>query len=295
MRFVLLLVLGLVACKGSSKQAGPLVNEADWKPIEALAVTPPATGASTDLTRALEIAKANADAWRDHVHDQPPSELAAFPQGAEAVAALKAWASAKGALPAAKSPIQIGVVTLDMFSVGQVAIATAKTPEDLAPAEYLGTTLYTMGRSLLDAQIGTALVVDAAAKRKSLGLPAATLPKLDLVRVLAAEAVRSRARNEYASTAAGRQELEAAAKEMPAHEDEAWTAAELIPSDAERKARLAYWVAALKGAQRGESTDTTLARLQSATDTAPKAVKDKLATVPTVAKSIVAAASKAGL
>jgi hypothetical protein len=48
-------------------------------------------------------------------------------------------------------------------------------------------------------------------------------------------------------------------------------------------------------AQRGESTDTTLARLQSATDTAPKAVKDKLATVPTVAKSIVAAASKAGL
>jgi hypothetical protein len=96
-------------------------------------------------------------------------------------------------------------------------------------------------------------------------------------------------------TAEGRKELEAAAKEMPAHEDNAMTAADLIPSDAERKARLAYWVAALKGAQRGESTETTLARLQSATDTAPKAVKDKLATVPMVAKSIVASAAKAGI
>jgi hypothetical protein len=295
MRFVLLLVLGLSACKGSSKQAGPLVNEADWKPIEALATTPPASGASTDLSRALEIAKTNADAWRDHVHDQPPSDLAAFPQAADAIAALKAWAAAKGGLPPARSPIQIGVVTLDMFSVGQVAIATAKTADDLAPAEYLATTLYTTGRSLLDAQIGTSLAEDAATKRKSLGLPPATLPKVDLVRILAAEAVTSRARNEYASTAAGRQELEAAAKEMPAHEDKAWTAADLIPSDAERKARLAFWVAALQGAQRGESTETTLARLQSATDTAPKAVKDKLATVPMVAKSIVASAAKAGL
>jgi hypothetical protein len=295
MRFVLLLVLGLVACKGSSKQSGPMVNEADWKPIEALATTPPAAGPPTDLTRALEIAKANDDRWREHVHDQPAPELTAFPQGAEAVAALKAWAAAKGGLPPAQSPIQIGVVTLGMFSVGQVAIATAKTPDELAPAEYLAATLYTAGHSLLDAQIGTTLAEDAAAKRKSLSLPAASLPKLDLVRILAAEAVTSRARTEYAMTAEGRKELEAAAKEMPAHEDSAWTVADLIPSDAEVKARLAFWVAALKGAQRGESTETTLARLQSATDTAPKAVKDKLATVPMVAKSIVASAAKAGL
>jgi hypothetical protein len=295
MRFVLLLVLGLVACKGSSSQTGPDVNEADWKPIEALATTPPATGAPTDLTRALEIAKPNDDAWREHVHDRSPPELTAFPQGAEAIAALKAWAAAKGGLPPAQSPVQLGVVTLGMFSVGQVAIATAKTADDLAPAEYLASTLYTTGRSLLDAQIGTSLAEAAAAKRKSLGLPPATLPKLDLVRILAAEAVTSRARNDYAMTAEGRKELEAAAKEMPAHEDNAMTAADLIPSDAERKARLAYWVAALKGAQRGESTETTLARLQSATDTAPKAVKDKLATVPMVAKSIVASAAKAGI
>lgn len=295
MRLVLCVVLGLVACKGSSKQAGPLVNEADWKAVEALATTPAAAGPPTDLVRALEIAKPNDDAWREHVHDQPAPELTVFPQGADAVAALKSWAAAKGGLPPATSPIQIGVVTLGMFSVGQVAIATAKTADDLAPAEYLAATLYTTGHSLLDAQIGTALAEDATAKRKSLDLPAATLPKLDLVRVLAAEAVTSRARNEYAMTAEGRKELEAAAKEMPAHEGSALTADDLIPSEAERKARLAYWVAALQGAQRGESTETTLARLQSATDTAPKAVKDKLATVPTVAKSIVASANKAGL
>lgn len=290
MRFVLLLVVGLVACKGSSKQGGPIVNEADWKPIEALATTPSATGAPTDLVRALAIAKANDDTWREHVYDQPAPDLAAFPQGTEAVAALRAWASAKGGLPPAQSPIQIGVVTLDMFSVGQVAIATAKTADDLAPAEYLGTTLYTTGRSLLDAQIGTTLVEYAAAKRKSLGLPAATLPKLDLVRVLAAEATTSRARNDYAMTAAGRKELEAAAKEMPGHE-KAVTVDDLIPSPVEVKARMAFWVAALKGAQRGESTETTLARLQSAADTSP--IKVKLATIPTVAKSIVASANKA--
>ena len=45
MRFAIFLVLGLVACKGSSKGGGPDVNEADWKPIEALATTPSATGA----------------------------------------------------------------------------------------------------------------------------------------------------------------------------------------------------------------------------------------------------------
>lgn len=297
MRLVLLLVLGLVACKGSSKKEAPapapaMVSDADWKSVEALATAPSATGAPTELVRALEIAKPNADAWREHEHDQPAPDISVFPQGAEAIAALKAWAAAKGGLPPTHSPIQVGVVTLNLFGLGGIAIATAKTAADLEPAEYLGTTLYTTGRSLLDAQIGTQLVSRAALKRKQLGLPVATLPKLDLVHVLAAEAVTSRARSDYATTAEGRKELEAAAKEMPDHE-KSLTAEDLIPSDAEIKARMAFWVAALKGAQRGESTETTLARLQSAASTAPNGIKTKMEMIPKIAKSIVDSANKA--
>src|SRR5512139_551349 len=147
MRFVLVLLAGLVACRGSSKQT-PHGNEAEWKAIEALATTPSASGPPTDLERAIAIANPNGSVWREHVHDPAPT-IAAFPQGADALLALKTWAAAKGALPPPRSPIQIGVVTLDMFSLGELAIATAKTADDLAPAEYLGTTLYTNGRSLL--------------------------------------------------------------------------------------------------------------------------------------------------
>lgn len=297
MRLVLCLALGLAGCKGDAKKPAPATVEsgsaaepaADWSSIEALAETKPASGPSTALVRALEIAKTHGDEWREQLNEPYPA-LALFPQGADAVVALKKWAAAKGALPAIKSPIEVGVATLDLFDMGRVALATAKTEKDIAATEYLGATLYTNGRSLLEAQIGTQLVREAAAKRKELGLANATLPKLDLVRVLASEALSSRARGEYEMTAAGRKELAAALEQMPAHESAQTTVSvdTLIPDEAHRRASQAFWLAALGGAQRGESTETTLARLQSATKTAPKPIKTRVDVIPTTAKMIVA-------
>jgi hypothetical protein len=297
MRLIFCLALGVAACKGDSKKPAPAAVEpssapesaADWSSIEALATTKAASGPSTELVRALEIAKTHGDEWREQLNEPYPA-LALFPQGADAIAALKKWAAAKGALPPIQSPIEVGVVTLDLFDMGRVALATAKTDKDIAATEYLGATLYTNGRSLLEAQIGTQLVREAAAKRKELGLPNGALPKLDLVRVLASEALSSRARGEYETTAAGRKELAAALEQMPAHESAQTTVSvdNLIPDEAHRRANQAFWLAALTGAQRGESPDTTLARLQSATKTAPKAIKTRVEVLPTTAKMIVA-------
>lgn len=303
---VLFLALGLAACKGDSKKPAPAAIEqisavnsksesvtdsaADWKAIEALAETKPAAGPSTALVHALKIAKDDGEDWRATLSEHSTS-LADYLEGAEAIAALEKWTAEKGALPPIQSPIQLGVVTLDLFDLGRIALATAKTAKDVAAVEYLGSTLYTNGRSLLEAQIGTKLVNEAATKRKALGLPVATLRKLDMVRVLASEALSVRARGEYEMTAAGRKELAAALKQMPAHEqgnaDEV-SVDELIPDEAHRKGTEAFWLAALRGAQRGESRETTLARLQSATKTAPNAIKKRVDVVPKTATMIIA-------
>src|SRR4051794_17843204 len=102
MRLLFCLVLGLAACKGDSKKPTPAAVEpasaadsaADWTSIEALAATQPAVGPSTELVRALEIAKTHGNEWRDQLNEPSPA-LAAFPQGAEAIAALKKWTAAK--------------------------------------------------------------------------------------------------------------------------------------------------------------------------------------------------------
>ncbi len=302
MRLLLCLGLGLAACKGDSKKPAPAAVEqttaantatdsaADWRAIEALAETKTAAGPSTQLVRALKIAKEDGEDWRATLSENSTA-LADYLEGAEAIAALKKWTAAKGALPPIQSPIQLGVVTLDLFDLARITLATAKSPKDVEAVEYLGSQLYTTGHSLLEAQIGTKLVNEAASKRKELGLPGVALPKLDMVRVLAAEALSLRARGEYEMTEEGRKELAAALRQMPAHEkgnaDEV-SIDDLIPDEAHQRATQAFWVAALRGAHRGESTETTLARLESATKTAPKAVKKRVDVVPTSAKLIVA-------
>jgi hypothetical protein len=286
MRLVVWLVVVLVACKDTSPKSAP--TAADWKPIEALAVTPPSPGDSTHLLRALELAKQHGTAWREY---KEGDDVSAFLGAADAVAALKAWADAKGALPPIESPMQLGVVTMSMSRLALISMAVAKTPAELEGVEYLAGKLVTDGRDLLEVQMGTSLVRDAAAKRKQMGAPAVAMPKLDLVRVLAAEALQTRAVIGFAATPAGKKELEAAAKEMADHERDVGPLT--VRSDAAQLTALnAFWLAALHGAQRGEPMETTLARLRSAVDSAPAAIKDEVAIIPRAVESIVESANE---
>lgn len=286
MRLVVWLVVVLAACKDPSGKPPTGAPVADWKPIEALATTPPSTGDSNELVRALDLAKQNGNGWREHMHDQPPPDISAFPGAADALAALKAWATAKGALPPVESPMQLGVIAMSMHNIAGIAVATAKSAGDLEPAEYLGSKLVTDGRNLLEVQVGLGLLQQASNRRVALGAPPAPPPKLDLVRILAAEALQSRTTMDFADSPQGKQELDRAVKEMPEHERQSIkdvtgkSANELRPNNAQMKAMRAFWFAALSGAKRGEPTETTVARLQSAADTAPDVIKAEATIIP---------------
>jgi hypothetical protein len=306
MRWVVCVLLAIAACKesrapehdppvqpGSAVSVPPSSGDA-WQRIEALAVPAGTPGPSTDLERALPLAAANSDAWRELEYRRPAPPLSEYPQGAEAVAALKAWANAKGGLPPMPAPTKLGPVTMNIFSLGSTAVAVASSRDDLAPPIYLGTLLITHGRDLLEVQMGASLLSHARYKADELagyGQPKPDLipvPSLDLVRVLAAEAIHSRAMLEWSQTPAGKQEMvnavAAAGSESRAIATELLgkDPMSMIPNEAEAAAYKVFWLAALEGAQRGEPAAVTIDRVRKAAEGAPSSIKDSVARIASV-------------
>lgn len=213
------------------------------------------------------------------------------------MALFRAWAAVKGDLPKIPSPAELGATTMDVFSLGSTAAAVATNRSELAPAIYLGTLLVTNGRTLLEVQMGASILLHASNKLRDLAgpdgkaepLPA---PELDLVRVLAAEALHSRGLLEWSMTDNGQKTLGSAmaslgsdSRELAKHvfgkEPE-----DMIPTKTDAAAYDAFWIAALDGAQRGEAASVTLDRLRKSAEGAPASIKYMVTRFPQIAESI---------
>jgi hypothetical protein len=309
MRWVVCAMLVIAACKeGRAPAHDPPVQpgsaaaptpsfEDPWKRIEVLAAPTHTAGSSRDLERALPLAAANGEQWRELEFRRPAPPLADYPQGAEAMALVRAWASVKGGLPKIPSPAELGSATFQVFSLGSTAAAVATNRDELAPAVYLGTLLVTNGRTLLEVQMGASILLHASHKLRDLAGPDAKAeplpaPELDLVRVLAAEALHSRALLEWSMTDNGQKTLGSAmaslgsdsrelTKQVFGKDPEA-----MIPTKTDAAAYDAFWIAALDGAQRGEPANVTLDRLKKAAEGAPPSIKYMVTHFPQVAESI---------
>lgn len=268
---VAFVVLAVVACNGTASHTATSQGDASagWKRIEALAVPTVEPAPSADLERAIAIAHAKGDAWRELEFKYPPTPLAKYPQGAEAVEALRAWASAKGGLPPPQNPSEL---TLGIHDVGALAIESATDPnaQGIQDGLYLGTRMLAEGRNFVEVQVGLTMFSDAKRKLSVLASAGAAKsggatvdpvpPPLDFVRVLAAEAVQWRRKHDSTTSPDGRKDA----------------------------AMTQFWLSALDGAQRGEPVATTIARLQKAIDTAAgptKANVTRFASMLEIAKS----------
>lgn len=141
---------------GSSTGAGTLTG---WERIEALATPAVSAGSSKELEHAMQIARDNQDAWRELRFEYPPTPLADYPQGADALEALHTWANEQGGLPAAPKPTEIGVMGLQIHTLGDVAIDAAADEE----AASIVDGLYRRGGS------GTEAVLARGARRCAAG------------------------------------------------------------------------------------------------------------------------------
>lgn len=293
---VCIAVLALVACKGketrstagsqtgSDSGSGSLTG---WKRIEALATPTVGAGPSKDLERATQIASENRDVWSGLKHKYPPTPLAAYPHGADALEALHAWVQAKGSLLAVPKPSEIGEATMHLNDVGALAIdsATDEKAASIVDGLYLGMRMVAEGRSFLEVQIGVSMIGSVKRKRATLAREAGgsaeelEVPALDLVRILAAEALQSRRTMDYATTPEGRKDFVDRAKQLGSDTSELLkdvtgrTPLSMIPTDEEAAGLSQFWLAALDGAQRGEPAATTIARLNKAAETAPEPAK----------------------
>lgn len=309
MRVLLCVALVLVACKGKehareaprapagsgSAAAAPVLD--GWKRIEALATPTVDPGPSKDLERAIAIAQANKDTWREARFKYPSTPLAEYTGGADALEALHAWSTANGGLPAPGKPTEVGLVTMGIHDVGSMAVSTATDLNGaaLADATVLASRLLREGRNFLEVQIGISmfdamkrkvrtLVADSPGISDSQVVP----PDMDLVRILAAEALTSRRSIDYASSPEGRKDFIERAKQLAPETSNLLkgvtgkTALGLIPTDEESAALMQFWLAALDGAQRGEPAATTVARVRKAAETAPGPAKENGARIASV-------------
>ncbi len=282
------IALALAGCEGKAKetmaeQTGSAPRAmTGWQRIEALATPTVSAGPSNDLERAVEIARAHQDDWRDLRGAYPPAPLAAYPQGAEAIEALHAWVAAKGGLPPPPKATELGRLTLGLHDVGLVAIESAADASSTAVSDgvYLATRLVAEGRNVLEVQVGVSMLEDAKRKLRALageagsGAAALATPAPDFVRILAAEALHSRRLHDFATSPEGRKELVELVKGMPGDTKRLLegatgrTAMSMIPTDEEAAAMMQFWIAALDGAQRGEPVAATLERVRKAADRA---------------------------
>jgi hypothetical protein len=267
-------VLGVVlvlGCKDQPSTAETPEQRAAWLRITELARprTPP--GAHDELTRALAVAERNASAWSERRFATPPAQLADYPEGREARAALVRWAHEDGGLPPA--PKLPGPRAMQMYALGGLAIATSTDADrgGLLAGARLGLRLVTEGSNLLEATIGVQLLSDARVRAIELGGEVPSWPVArpgDLVRVLAVEATYSREMAAFAQTPEGKQALLA---QLAALDPEGKQRVEAMldrklaaPDVAEQDAMRAFWLAALDGARPDDTVDAALARLRAA-------------------------------
>jgi hypothetical protein len=283
-------LLAIVACKGSdAKDPAPAPPVAPkpppsvidpWERIALIAADPHSRGPSTDLERAMVLAGDNHDAWRELRYKVPPPPLSAYAHGEEAFALLRSWAAAGGGLPATPRTENLGPELQRLSALSQFAAGAAGTREELAPASYLGTVLVTGGRNGPEVMTGVSLLKDVARKLDRLHEPkdALVVPELDLVRLLAIEALMHHRANHFVDTPEGKawaeqslqklgNDTKEAVKDLTGQDPNTW-----IPDKAQIAAYDAFSLAALDGAQRGEPADVTLARARKAAAAAPAPV-----------------------
>jgi hypothetical protein len=299
------IALALAACKGKepareparpSEPAGggsaasPAPVLTGWSRIEALAAQVASPGPTVELERALAFASTNRAAWSALRYERPSPPLDRYPQGADAIAALQAWANAGGGLPPLESIAELGEVGRAMHDVGSLAVETATDARSLAAAGYLATQLVHQGRNLLEIQMGTALIRSARYRLRALELPVdgIEVSAVDVVRMLAAEALSSRRSLEHAASPEGRKELNDRLQAMEPEAREtvkAMTGKELkalIATDEQSAALMQFWLAALDGAQRGEAANTTIERARRAAEASPAVMKDTTAQIVSI-------------
>lgn len=197
--------------------------DATWPQIEALAKPLAKRGPSAKLDEAIDFANAHEDA--------------------QALAALHDWVAANGGLPAFhpgvverhRTTTQLMKVAIEGQAFADVAYFAKVTIEDAASPAAIAT-----GAKLLRR-------VRARTPDK---LPAA---KVDLVRMLAADALRTRETNAWMHTPDGQKAIAEFFAGKPV---------DMAPFDDE----LAFFPRALDGAKRGEPVDTTLDRIDKAHD-----------------------------
>lgn len=226
----LLLALALAACRAApAPTAAPAVSNAvtsdasRWKAVEELAAPMHAGPPSPTLDRALTE--------RD-------------------VPALVQWMQESGTL---RVPSRSMIDSTAALELGHTAIATATSWEPVVAAGRLGLYLVQDGASFFEAELGIELLELAAKKLKSLGEPANGLEhpaSVDLVRIVAAEALTMRSLLETLDTPEGRATISA----------NGWDAS-LYESMRQ------FWPAALDGARRGEAAAVTLSRMRARAET----------------------------
>jgi hypothetical protein len=254
-----------------------------WARIAELAAPGGERGPSTELVHAMQLAATNRQAWRELEFKYPPTPLADYPQGAEAVDALVKWAAADGALAPPVAPQDRGAEVLKVDAVAIVAIrsATAQTTQGLIAAELLGNELVRSGRAFVEVDIGLSIIKRAQRRMLELGGSTAgwKLPGDDLVRALAAEALSSKQMLDYVGTAAGRKDFEERLASLGSDTAAIATAttgrapAAWLPSPEEAAALRTFWLDALDGAQLGEPSATTIARATKAAEALPEAYR----------------------
>jgi len=235
----------------------PARADATWDQVAALAKPTAKRGSSKQLAVAMALAQKHDREWSDN--RSKSVGLAAYPDGAPALAALVAWRKDDGGLPVEASPIERGKRAFAMMRLGQLAVDTADLEHraNLEVAMYLAATMIEDGDNLLVVMSATSILDDA--KHKAEKLVVATdkwpVPKFSLVRIFAAEAQSQSATIAWAKT---KKSTEATAG-----------APVVVPTDAEWVKLSAFFLKALDGAKRDEPADATLARLHAAVNGDP--------------------------